>query len=208
MTRPAAELRTEPTTPLGWSRFGIQCTYVSSLMRSVLCRSSRCTSCGSTWLVISVVAKKCHSAWNPPCFLGQPAASRQPAHSRDQVRSVKGLPRVVVNSNGTVRRTGSPEVISIISTGVGGSPGRDRSAADPRTDQDRWFPMIRTSAHAGRHRRTPAARTATAEYRAAVRSPGRHTGCAPASIPNIPPNRQPWPAPSQTAARYPCQHGV
>jgi hypothetical protein len=42
-------------------------------------------------LVISVVAKKCRSAWKVPCSFGHPAASRQLTHSRDQVRSVNGL---------------------------------------------------------------------------------------------------------------------
>jgi hypothetical protein len=71
------------------SRFGHQCTYVSKVIRSVLCRSRRCTSCGSAWLVIRVVAKKWRSAWKVPCSLGQPAASRQPAHSRDHLTWLK-----------------------------------------------------------------------------------------------------------------------
>jgi hypothetical protein len=91
------------------------------VIRSVLCHSSRWTSCGSAWFVINVVAKKCRSEWKVPCSFGQPAASRQPTRSRDQVRSVNGLPRVVVNTSGTVLRIGSPDVMSIMSTSTGGN---------------------------------------------------------------------------------------
>jgi hypothetical protein len=62
--------------------------------------------------VIKVMAKKCRSAWKVTCSVGQPAASRQSAHSRDQVLSLIGFPCVVVNRSGTRRLTGSPEVTS------------------------------------------------------------------------------------------------
>jgi hypothetical protein len=42
--RLAAARRSVPTKPRRRSRFGHQCTYVSSVIRSVLCRSNRCTS--------------------------------------------------------------------------------------------------------------------------------------------------------------------
>jgi hypothetical protein len=40
----------------------------------------------STRFVMSVVAKKCRSAWKVPHSTGQPAASRHFIHSHDQVQ--------------------------------------------------------------------------------------------------------------------------
>ena len=72
----------------------------------------------SALLLISVVATKWRSAWKPPCSFGHPARSRHFTHSLDRVRSVNGLPRVVVNSNATGRFRGSVPVVSSIMTSM------------------------------------------------------------------------------------------
>ena len=112
-------------TLLRRSVFGHQCTYVSSVVRSLRCRSAYCTSVGSAPWVMSVVAKKCRNEWNVPST-GHPAALRHWPHISDQRWSRMGWPASLVNSSFTVRR-----LTGLLGSGV---PLADVG----QLDRDRW----------------------------------------------------------------------